>query len=112
MKINFSAILLDLHDKPLMQPVATPGEIPSTPATLAWVSSEALLRATEEKDGQRKYKLYALAMKVGAGGDVDLKAEDIALLKKLIGEQFAPLVVGRAFDLLGEGESVFQVQGE
>jgi hypothetical protein len=106
MKINFSAILLDLHDKQLMQPVATPGEVPHVPATLAWVASEALLRATDEKDGQRKYKLFSLAMKVGKGGDIDLKAEDVALLKKLIGEQFAPLVVGRAFDLLGEGEQV------
>ena len=105
MKIDFSAILLDLHDKPLMQPAAA-GETPTAPATLAWVAAEALLSATEDKDGQKKYKLYALAMKVGGGGEVELKAEDIALIKTKIGEQFAPLVVGRAFDLLGEGEAV------
>jgi hypothetical protein len=99
MKVDFSAILLNLKDEPLMQPAAKEGE-DAPPATLAWIASEALLRATEEKDGQKKYKLYALAMKVGGGGEVELKTEDIALIKQKIGEQFAPLVVGRAFDLL------------
>ena len=105
MKIDFSAILLNLNDSPLMQPPDARG-IADVPATLAWVTSEALLRATDEKDGQQKYKLYALAMKVGSGGEHDVKAEDVALIKRKIGEQFAPLVVGRAFDLLGEGEPV------
>lgn len=99
MKIDFSAILLNLQDEPLMQPVAKEGE-EAQPATLSWIASEALLRATEDKDGQKKYKLYALAMKVGGGDEVELKAEDITLIKQKIGEQFAPLVVGRAFDLL------------
>ena len=99
MKIDFSAILLNLQDEPLLQPVSKEGEKP-LPATLAWVTSEALLRATEEKDGQKKYQLYSLAMRVGNGGEVEVKAEDIALIKQKIGEQFAPLVVGRAFDLL------------
>jgi hypothetical protein len=103
-KIDFSSILLNLNDTPLMQPPGPEGA--NVPATLAWVASEALLRATDEKDGQKKYKLYALALKVGAGGEVDLKAEDIALIKARIGEQFAPLVVGRAFDLLDDGERV------
>ena len=98
MKIDFSAILLNLNDTPLMQPPDPTGE--NVPATLAWVASEALLRATDEKDGTKKYKLYSLAMKVGNGGEVDLKSEDIALIKQKIGEQFAPLVVGRSFDLL------------
>jgi hypothetical protein len=98
MRIDFSAILLNLNDSPLMQPPGPNGS--EVPATLAWVASEALLRATEEKDGQKKYKLYALALKVGAGGEVELKSEDVALIKTKIGEQFAPLVVGRAFDLL------------
>ena len=105
MKIDFSAILLNLRDEPLMQPGEN-GALSTAPATLAWIASEALLRATDDKDGQKKYKLYALAMKVGNGGEVDLKAEDVALLKQKIGEQFAPLVVGRAFDLLGEGDKV------
>jgi hypothetical protein len=95
MKVDFSAILLNLQDEPLMQP----GENPA-PATLAWIASEALLRATDDKDGQKKYKLYELAMKVGRGGVIELKSEDIALIKQKVGEQFAPLVVGRAFDLL------------
>jgi hypothetical protein len=100
-KIDFSAILLNLNDSPLMQPADANGV--SQPATLAWVASEALLRATEEKDAQVKYKYYSLALKIGGGGVHDLKAEDVALIKQKVGEQFAPLVVGRAFDLLGEG---------
>lgn len=98
MRIDFSAILLNLNDTPLMQPPGADGA--ASPATLAWVASEALLRATDEKDGQKKYALYALAMKVGGGGEHELKAEDVALIKVKIAEQFGPLVVGRSFDLL------------
>jgi hypothetical protein len=102
-KIDFSAILLNLNGVPLMQPVVD--GVPAIPATLSWVAAEALLRATEEKDGQKKYRLYKLAMRIGNGGEVDVPVEDVALMKQLIGEQFAPLVVGRAFDLLERVEA-------
>jgi hypothetical protein len=61
---------------------------------------EALLRPTEDKDGAAKYRLYTLAQKVSAGGSVELPVEDVAILKQKIGENFAPMVVGRAYDLL------------
>lgn len=97
MKTDFSAILLDMHDAPLMRPVEGGDPVP---LTLAWVASEALLRGTDERDGDRKYQLYSLALKVGGGGEVELKAEDMALVKRKIGEHFTPLVVGRSFDLI------------
>jgi hypothetical protein len=95
LKIDFSAILLDLRKQPLVQSSEN-----KVPVTLAWVTSEALLRPTEDKDGVKKYKLYALATKIMDGGVVELLVEDVALIKQHIGEHFAPLVVGRAYDLL------------
>lgn len=98
MKINFSAVVTNLDGQPMKQP-AMQGTEPAD-ATLAWVVAEALLRSTAEKDGEGKYKLFALAMKVGAGGEIDLTPEDVSTIKLKVGEAYGPLIVGRAYDLL------------
>ena len=99
MRIDFSAILLNLNDSPLMQPPGPNGS--EVPATLAWVASgSAPARDRGERTGRRSTSCTRSRSRVGAGGEVELKSEDVALIKTKIGEQFAPLVVGRAFDLL------------
>lgn len=58
----------------------------------------------EKATGEEKMKRYELAKKIWDGdGVVDVKAEDITTLKKLIGESYLPLVVGQAYQML-EGE--------
>ncbi len=73
--------------------------------TLKKVCVESLLASfgQGEKDtGEDKAKRYILAMKIHeAKKDVDdLEAEDISLLKELIGNNYGPLVVGQAHMML------------
>lgn len=98
MNIAFDAVITNARGEPMKQPAPEGTEAPD--ATLAWISAEALLRSTSEKNGEAKYKLFALAMKVGGGGAIDLLPEEIATIKAKIGEQYGPLIVGRAYDLL------------
>ena len=67
--------------------------------TIGQAIRNALL-ANEEKDtADDKLKKYKLAMDCIAD-EVDLKAEDITLIKKCVGKHFPPLVVGRVFDVI------------
>lgn len=73
--------------------------------TLATVAINALLAAipNEIVTGEAKARRYALALKINADpGDVNVTVEELALLKAEIGKVYAPLVVGRAYDLLEE----------
>jgi hypothetical protein len=47
-----------------------------------------------------KVKRFRLAEVASKGGQQELAVEDVALLKQLIGKCFAPLVVGRAYDII------------
>lgn len=70
---------------------------------LSAICCSALL-TPDPKEGEvspeEKIKRFRLATKIYDGGLQDLSAEDVAMLKKLIGRAFPPLVVGRAFDIL------------
>lgn len=51
--------------------------------------------------GKEKVERYELAKKIhNSTGLVDLEAEEIALLKKLIGEIYPPITVGQSFEIL------------
>lgn len=57
--------------------------------------------------GEEKIKRYNLAEKIYSAKDkdeVDLKAEEITLLKKLIAKAYGALIVGRCWELLDPGE--------
>lgn len=81
------------------------GKTPMTDATGAALTfkvicSLALIQATD-KEGEQKYKAFALAVKLETAVDsVELSAEEVARLKRLIGELMPPIVVGRMYDLL------------
>jgi len=45
-------------------------------------------------------KRFRLAEIAAKGGAQEMKVDDVALMKKLIGKAFAPLIVGRAFDII------------
>ena len=47
-----------------------------------------------------KVKRFRLAEVASKGGQQELAVEDVALIKTLIGKAFAPLIVGRAFDII------------
>lgn len=109
---DFSAKILDMNNRPVIDDAACPadaaGKRPcTTEVTLADVSVRALMAVAQDEQnlaGEEKFKRFTLALKIKDGGKIDLSAEDTAMLKKLIGKLYAPLVVGRAFPLLDPAE--------
>lgn len=97
MKINTQYVLKDLNDNPIKDK--------DKETTLETVLTTSLLSqgVHENPDGNEKYKRFKLAHRIIAGGVVDLSAEDIVLLKKVVGQTYMALVVGRVYDIL-EGE--------
>jgi hypothetical protein len=61
---------------------------------------QANVKGEESIAGTEKVKRFQLAVKVYSGDEVELSAEDIALIKDLIGKLYGPLVVGRSYELL------------
>lgn len=70
--------------------------------TLKVVLVNALLTQNEEKlTGEEKYKRYSLSKKIyESDEEVELSIEEVAQLKRLIGDLYPPLVVGQVFDIL------------
>lgn len=79
------------------------GEIIQTgglPLTLKRASIDALMMPFEDEknmSGEEKLLRYQLAVRINAGGNVDLKAEEVSLLKRVIGKAYTPIVVGPAY---------------
>lgn len=92
MKIDLTAQILDLK-----------GEALDPPMTLRDVCTMALLSTLRDDDklnGPQKADLFALALRMVDATEVDLKVEDVALLKDRIGRGYPPITVGRAYALL------------
>lgn len=71
--------------------------------TLALAARNALYSQFEDEkslSGEDKYRRAQIAHEIGKGGEVKLKAEDVALLKKLIGKAYGPLLVLQAWNML------------
>lgn len=99
MKIDFSQVIMTPYDEPVKDGPGTD----SLDMTLARASIGALLanRSDEQKlNGQEKAIRHALAVLLVNGGEIDLEIEQIALIKKLVGEVYGPLVVGPAYKML------------
>lgn len=88
------------------------GKVPEKAPTLGSVCESALLaQYADERDpvsgketitAEDKYARWKLAGKM-QGKDVTLTAEELALIKKLVGKAYAPLIVGQAWSLLDPG---------
>jgi len=95
MKIDFSAVIKDLDGDAVKD-----GD---KDATLGRVACTALLASyADEQDlpAEDKMKRLRLAEIAAKGGSQEIKVDDVALMKKLIGRAFAPLIVGRAYDII------------
>ena len=94
MKIDFSVVLKDLKGEAI--------KFDDGDLTLERVAVSALLQPTKEETGETKYKKYGLIKKLhGAAEPVELKTEEVADIKKSIGESsFTAIVTGQAWDLL------------
>jgi hypothetical protein len=95
MKVNFDSKLLHLDGQVLKNRDAD--------FTLKSAAIEALMNIAESDrtaKGEDKFKRYELAVKVNAGGEVEITPEEATLLKQRIGEVYGPAVIGPAYKLL------------
>lgn len=95
MKRIVTTVLTDLHGE------AMNGA--GGPLTLRSACVDALLGAYQDEvalPGEEKYRRFQLATKLSSSDEVDLTAEEITQLKKLVGKAWSPLVVGRVYELL------------
>ena len=108
MIILFNRVLMDFEGEEIKtdkKQVLTL-KITTVNALLATFSDEANL------SGEDKLKRFELAQVVNASTDpVDLIAEDVALIKKLIAKAYATLIVGQAWKML-EGQPLKLVGGK
>lgn len=97
MKIDFDAVLKTLDGEEIKNGDKT--------VMLKTVAVESLLNPNgkEQPEPMVKVERFKLAQKIHDGGEIDLQSEDIAMIKKLIGESYAPLIVGQAYEMLESG---------
>ena len=97
MKINVDETLKTLDGQTMMD---NDGNGNAVEASLKTLLVNAVLAPTKDEKGVDKVRKYELAKLIFKGGEVDLTAEDITLIKKQVGENFAPIVVGQVWDIL------------
>jgi len=92
--IDFTVPLVGLDGKPL--------RTEEGPMSLGDVAANALLspHKDENPSGAEKVKRWSLAMRVHAAKDAELTADDIKLIKDLVAQAYAPLIVGQAWAIL------------
>lgn len=95
MKVDFSLPITGLDGKPVKE-----GDVDLTFAIVA--ASALLLNYPDEQNlpGKEKVERFKLAEKAYAGGSQSISVEEAALLKRLIAKAYAPLVVGRAYEIV------------
>lgn len=99
MLIDFNTVLKDIEDNDIENTVI--GKTEPEKLTLKKVCSNALMALDEEKNAQTKNDRFLLGLKINSDeSKVDLKAEQIAMLKALVGKIYSPLIVGRTWQLL------------
>jgi len=100
MRRNFEQPILDLWGKP----VKTNPDKPEDCLTLTTVVLNALLATYEDErtlTGKVKAERMQLALKINERPkETDITAEQMSMLKELIGKAYGPLIVGRAYELL------------
>lgn len=77
--------------------------LPDNVGTLREVCVGALLAVYADEQalaGEEKFRRYKLAERVSPGGVQEVSAEEVALLKKLIGKNWPPAVLGPAYEAL------------
>lgn len=98
MKIDVSAGLTNFDGQPIFDSAES-----RVAVTLKQVLIMACLAANSQKhnNGEKKYKIYSLLKRVSdAAGALELAAEEVTLLKDLVGDICSVAVVGPVFDLL------------
>ncbi len=97
MNFDLSKPILDLNGEPL--------SMGDRDLSVKSAISDALMRQydSEVLTGEAKLSRYSLAMEVHtSNGSIDLKAEDIVLIKQVACLAYSPLVYGRICETIDE----------
>lgn len=97
MKINVNQNLKAMNGETLMD---NDGKGNAVEAILKTAIVNALLSPVQQETGIDKVKKYELAKRIYESDEIDLKAEEITLIKNRIGELFSPIIVGQVFEML------------
>lgn len=95
---NFDALIKDMDGKDFIEngkPLAVKTILMN--ACIATYSPQK-----DDPSGEEKAMRFALAVRLNAGGDVEVSPEEIVLLKKLVGYGWSPLVVGQIYEYLNK----------
>lgn len=96
-RIDFGTPIRNLDGSIVPQSTTDP-----SPVTLGTVIEQALIANNlpgDAPDGPEKARRYEIAKKVHAKNDA-LAAEEIALIKKVVGLAYGPLVIGRVTEVI------------
>ena len=108
MKIDVTQQLTELDDTPMTtgrQICPACGQVigepePMTVRLAATKSLTASYRDERDLAGDRKVVRFHLALKITDEDEPDLKAEEVVLIKELVGKMYGPIVVGRMWAIL------------
>ena len=93
---NLDVVLRDLEGKEIID-----SEDTKRPVLARTIIINALMATYKDENpsGEEKVRRYKLAMLLH-GGSHELSAEDIVLIKTLVGKGWGPIIVGQIYDLL------------
>jgi len=108
MKINVTQQLTELDGTPMVtgkQVCQMCGQVVSEtePFTVRLAATRALsatFRDEQSLTGDEKWPRFHLALRITDEDEPDLKAEDIVLIKKVVGKMYGPVIVGRVWSIL------------
>lgn len=95
MKINFATILTQLNGEPITNEK-------QEPFSLGQAAVNALLQPMSNVNPMEKIRRARLAERAFDQGEVEISPEDLTLIRQCIGELYAPLIVMKAYRLLGD----------
>ena len=92
MKRDFSVELVSIGDVKLVDPK-------EQPLTLGSLVLEALLGQFQDENlsGEEKFRRYQLAERISKGGVQEVSAEEVSLIKLVVGKAYVPRFVGPAY---------------
>lgn len=105
---DFSTVITDLDGEPIPDSLDGKPDDAHRNLTLGFACRHALCcNFPDERDvaGEEKFRRAKLAFDIAEGGAGTLRAEDITLIKKLIGKLYGPIIVYRAYALLDPAEA-------
>jgi hypothetical protein len=106
MKRNLDYQLRTIKGEPLRSSAVVASGEPPILTVLDPVLESLLSQLQDERPtAQEKIQRYKLAHRLVEGGTVDLTPEDLALIKRLVGAAYPPLVVGQVHEWCDRDEA-------